>query len=135
VRWITILGRELLIALSNDDAVKHFQPDDFDIAQQRLMGLLLLFFLITFVLCGQFIALSPLPAYGAIELAVALLALVLFVEKRTPSSSGEWLAGFLAPIYIAIRGMDNIDHAHDKPARGTSQERASRVSARRRRTR
>lgn len=123
---------------------------EFGLAQQRLMGLLLLFMAVTMLIVGQLISLFGFPdrlsellgeanqhrtlyrtitfalavtasaglfllrkrrrkLYGGIELAVALLALSLFASKSAPNSVGEWVAGFLAPIYIAIRGMDNID--------------------------
>lgn len=49
--------------------------------------------------------------YGALELSVAVLALSVFVGRDAPASFPEWLAGFVGPIYIAIRGLDNMDQA------------------------
>jgi len=60
--------------------------------------------------------------YGVLELLIAALALSVFVGRNAPASFPEWLAGFAGPIYIAIRGLDNMDQAasaawHNEPER------------------
>jgi hypothetical protein len=47
------------------------------------------------------------PAYGTLEIALSVIALLVFISKE-PTNPSEWIAGFAAPIYIAIRGLVNI---------------------------